>query len=354
MSRYEWLDSVRETTRAYREWRASEYLRAGERPVTLDGLGSLDSGTGGAVAGDGVLGGLDDLGAEGQVNPWHASRARAQVERFERLEECASRVKATHCDCGGHKPRAVKLTCDHWRLCVACRGRRVKRDRARFEAGRAIQRRRCGRKTARHTAGGRWSEKFLTLTVPHGVSVARDIEELRTAWPLFRGRLTRLLAASGTTGLTGEPLKWRDVPYWRSLEVAGEGYAHAHYHVWLLCPYVPQEDVARAWRESLSDEYRARLDAAGAEFPVVDIRAANRDVALELSKYIVKDFAGRDVYMDPRAYARVYAALDGFRVVATSTGWSERQEPPPCWCESCGSILESRIKDAPRCQEAPS
>jgi hypothetical protein len=190
--------------------------------------------------------------------------------------------------------------------------------------------------------------------VPHGVSVAHDIDELREAWPRFRARLTRLLAANGTTGLAGERLKWSDVPYWRSLEVAGDGYAHAHYHVWLLCPFVPREDVARAWRESLSDEYQARLDAAGVEFPVVDIRAAKGDVGRELCKYIVKDFVSRDERMDPRAYARVYAALDGFRVVATSTEWNERQETARCWCESCGSILESRIKDAPVCQEPPS
>ena len=372
-SRSQWLGDVETATHAWRQHRASEYERQGYRVVEWDQRDWLEGNDARfdyfLTAGVRTILHDDYFTQPTQsrdplpVPKWHADRAEAQRQRWSRLAECGATQVVSTCECGAHVPRAQTIHCDHWRLCVACRGRRKQRYQARFNAGRgrALKRLAHLANRSRPSREGRWSEKMLTLTVPHSGSAADDIVELRRAWPLLRARIARYLKRRGAK-------EWRAVPYWRSLEITDSDRGHAHYHVWLFAPFLPREVVAHWWASSLSPEYRARVprrrvedlddarDAAimrvytrGAGWyyaPVVDLRAANADAGRELVKYLVKDSIGEASegrFTEPRTFASIYAALDGARALATSTRWLETKERE-CWCESCGARLGRRLQ----------
>jgi len=199
------------------------------------------------------------------------------------------------------------------------------------------------------------------LTVPHSGSVSRDIAQLSAAWKRFRRRLKKLFG------------KKVDFPYWRSLEVAGSVRGHAHYHVWLLSPYVPRQVLAHAWGESLDAEYQERTPRITAQTaveglthpagvaavldcgawlwaPVVDVRAANEDAGSYLVKYLVKDTVADGSYMEPARYALIYAALEGARGVAASVRFDVpvEREKLGQFCPCCGGELRVTFEDVPR------
>ena len=379
LSRREWLGELEPATMAWRENRAREYLRAGERSWPWETRCDLLEFDERAM----VFAALIDRRASSPVpsdywsappsrDPlpvpqWHASRAEAQRDRWSRLGECGSQQIVTRCECGDHQPRTTVMRCDHWRLCVECRGRRKARYQARFETGRqrALKRLRHLTDKRRFRREGRWSEKMLTLTIPHGATPADDIRELRRALPAFRASVARYLKRKGSVA-------WKSVPYWRSLEATASDGGHAHYHLWLLCPYLPQELVAHWWGRALSKEYQERLPllvvnleeveqrdqreyrtalrGRSALFaPVVDLRAANTEARGELVKYLVKDCVGdpRDgQHIEPHVYAAIYAALEGARALATSTHWLDAVERNHA-CECCGALLSKRFELVP-------
>jgi hypothetical protein len=212
----------------------------------------------------------------------------------------------------------------------------------------------------RWAPGGRWAESFYTLTLPHG-DIEADAAELRGAWCRFRRALGHYLKARGC--------HWKKVPFFKAVELTSSSGGHWHLHVWSLLPYVPQWLLSHLWGASLSETYRARLpmrdvaslgelgprDRAAVAWlgvetlwaPVVGIQAPE-NAATELVKYLVKDIeTGSQV--DPRWYARAYAALDGLRgvessrhwlrVVKSLSGWSQLLQPrvsePFCTCGDC-------------------
>lgn len=325
------------------------------------------------------------------IRKWHTDRATAHRQRFVRLSECGERTRTTQCGCGPAPRTITPIHCDHWRLCLACRGRRAQRYRARFAVGRTNARNRFAKQMRKH-AHNRWGEKFLTLTVPHSGHVGRDVAQLARAWPRFRTRVAEYLRGKGVD-------RWNEIPYWRSLEVTSSDAGHAHYHVWLIAPYLPAALVRHWWGLALDRDYRDRLpvlylasalrdadhrdvlslrcaavcapehralrnryrrqlrngSTSDDEFaamvnethhlfaPVVDVRRCTEKLAAELIKYIVKDVCDGE-QIDPETYARIYAALDGARAVATSVHLIDNAKPEAVKvCDCCNQPIVARF-----------
>jgi hypothetical protein len=75
--------------------------------------------------------------------------------------------------------------------------------------------------------------------------------------------------------------------------------------------------------------------------PIVDVRAG-RNVEHELIKYLVKDAvrdpSGNLELIAAEVFARLYAALEGRRVIQTSANFWVHPRPDDKWCEQCGLV----------------
>lgn len=342
---------------------------------------------------------------------WHMSRATGQEERIDRVMQCgAEEIVCTCGECGKDGPRFV-CSCDNHRLCLGCRGQRVRRFRRRFQdAQKGLLRRvwadpfRLGKTHYRTDAhgnkrvayGGRWGEKFLTLTLPDSGDVRADVDALQRAWTRF-WRLLRTHVVKDVLRAEDKPLRrhvMQYMRYCRVLEVT-EGrqwQGHAHLHVWLVIPFVHHELLAHLWGQALAKSYQNALVAAEcvatvdelvealphsrrrlaetqlrqwlvtrrgrdgrplalAWRPVLDIRPVRSDaMGAELCKYLVKDgeidpATGRLQRMDPEVFARIYRALEGRRAITSARGLLE---PPisDCYCHHCGGVFRRRIERA--------
>lgn len=105
---------------------------------------------------------------------WHEGRDNGQKFRFRKLAQCGTRVMIAQCgQCNGER-KAVEEGCGIARLCERCSLRKAKKRRARFGRARArvaenLQRLGClrRRKVEGRWISARWSDKMLTLTLPH-------------------------------------------------------------------------------------------------------------------------------------------------------------------------------------------
>jgi hypothetical protein len=229
------------------------------------------------------------------VAKWHQGRDNGQKYRFRKLAACGSRVMIAQCkSCEGDR-RAVVEGCGIARLCKLCSLRNAKKRRGRFGRARArvsTDLARIGYTRSRKkqrgtlTPGGLWSDKMITLTVPHFLlsHVAEDarirdfgkgraidatmarIYAVRAAWPLFARALGRWFKLGGTLERPKKydvprapiamPLKDGTLappPMHRAFEwtVGGDGLGHPHFHIWLLGPKIPGETLAAMWRDAL-------------------------------------------------------------------------------------------------------
>ena len=118
---------------------------------------------------------------------WHARRAVAQQERFQRIKACGSTEIHIHCDSCGHDMTQLVFNCKQWRVCPECKRLRATQYQERFRAGRdlAVAAERAER--AQRKAGGQWGERFLTLTLPHSRDVCSDIKALPRLWRRLKG-----------------------------------------------------------------------------------------------------------------------------------------------------------------------
>jgi hypothetical protein len=221
-------------------------------------------------------------------------------------------------------------------LCVSCRKLDAAAKRAVFARARrftvsSAERRGLLRSNRR---GGRWSEKFLTLTAPHwsDKSVAERIAIVLGAWP----RLLRLLndhwKAHGV-----KSAEWFRVVEWTPGSADDGG--HPHLHVWLLSPFLPRDDIERWWRQAL-------IEQTGVVVPhvIIDIREVDGlGVELELVKYLTKDILPNREKVAPEIYAEVYKALDDKRISQASKGFMARAKQEARRCE-CGSALPKRVE----------
>jgi hypothetical protein len=218
----------------------------------------------------------------------------------------------------------------------------------------------------------RWRARFLTLTIRHSGDVECDVATICAAWPLFRRKLWTFFR--NEQSLSKALLQ--EIRFVRVLEItAGRmNDGHAHFHVYLLSPYIPHEFVRHIWGAvlntlgyvtpsrrladvlaSIKSDFRRNqvarvLITKGGQpiqdvhWPVVDLVKCYGDVEQELVKYLVKDAEWNDgklALIHPSLGAHMYQALEGVRTLATSRGFITRDERI-CFCEACGSTQVSR------------
>ena len=234
------------------------------------------------------------------VATWHRQRDNGQKYRFRKLASCGSRVVIAQCRACFTDGRAVPEGCGIARLCARCSLAAAKQRRARFGRARqrcAIELARVGYTRARRgkhqarTPGGMWTDKMVTLTVPHFLlahaekdapfldlagtakAPAKDatmarIYAVRAAWPLFARKLRAWFKNGGTTEKRKRGVPWvarmpigvpladgtfAPPPMHRAFEwtPGADGLGHPHLHVWMIAPFIPAETIAAMWRDAL-------------------------------------------------------------------------------------------------------
>jgi hypothetical protein len=213
---------------------------------------------------------------------WHKQREQGQRERFARVRRCGLDRMRHWCVSCQHPGPDIQLACDQHRLCLSCRSRRAHKFQTRMTAAlelvrddlERMQLNRPTRVRANGTLirGGEWSEKFLTLTLPHSGDIAADVRELPRAWRRF-WRALRMHFQKDV--LAGED-RWERlqlmpmIRFVRVIEVTEgvDGLGHAHLHVYLVGPYIDKYRLAHLWGEALSKSYQAALAKAGAIHPL--------------------------------------------------------------------------------------
>jgi hypothetical protein len=247
--------------------------------------------------------------------------------------------------------------------------------------------------------GGVWTEKLLTLTLPHSGDMRRDIATLPRAWRIF-WKLTRLHLELDR-GLSKAQVS--QLVYLRVIELtAGRNNdGHAHMHVYLICPYLYSPILRLHWAKAIEacgydlnarsapvplsdvlanvveDWRRAELQrllvtrrngdpVLEVPNPVIDIEKCYEGIEHEIIKYLVKD-AERDqngvLLFDEDFLARVYEGTEGFRMLQSSRRFWVPTKSNSCACTSCGSTKVTRKVEAakpvdetapacPLCQQA--
>lgn len=268
---------------------------------------------------------------------WYDDRARGHRERIERVEACCTEVVAVSCqDCG--VCREMSPGCRAWMLCVRCRGATAAELRSRFLAARKEV---MGRASERGLfravqRGGRWGERFITLTIPHGAaSVAGRIEIAFRAWPVFLKLLNEHFRDLGVRSV-----EWLRVFEWTP---GSDGLGHPHFHLWMFSQYLDRELVRELWQRALS---RVGCDVAR---PIVHVEAVTdgASTARELIKYMLKDITASGSKIPPAVFAQVFEALAQRRMRNASKGFMGlAKQAKPC-CE-CGATLPRRVRKKPK------
>jgi hypothetical protein len=334
------------------------------------------------------------------VAAWHKGRDNGQKYRFRKLALCGTRVMVALCKACEVERAPVAEGCGITRLCAACSLRNAKKRRGRFGRGRArvsIELARIGyvrtrRRQRARGPGGLWSDKMITLTVPHFLlphvepgalllaygkadaectTMAR-IYAVRAAWPLFARQLARWFRLGGTShkpkkydvprAPIGVPLADGTIappPMHRAFEwtVGGDGLGHPHFHLWMLAPYIPETEIRRMWTKALREvgvplEPDAYVRVQIQSFRDFDrsavgelIKGGSTRQALEWSRLYKHGPANAFEYADgwtiaaaledarPEVIAGLYKALEGARLTQASRGFFVEDEAPAC--ETC-------------------
>lgn len=307
---------------------------------------------------------------------WHMARAKGQRLRFRSLDGCGELRLRVSCRACAHEKRTVEVGCGIARLCVRCGVRAAVERRAKFGRARArvLAHAHARGLLHRHRAGGRWSEKMLTLTVPHvrrgdvtgalasarGGDVGVRVEALHEAWKRFRKSLRDWARAKG----------FGDLRLWRSFEwtPGADGVGHPHFHVWIWSPFLPRELLSLWWERAVEDagvtipesglsiriqEFRTFDGAAAAE--LIKGGTAGRRAALRWSRLSPRDRLSPEgikvqsavAYAEgwsmadalhmcsPETTADLYVALEGRRLVQASAGLLTEDHKSECPC--CGA-----------------
>lgn len=219
----------------------------------------------------------DDIARHTSSEIWHKRRESGQRERFDRQDSCGVHTLVVACsDCGDSSE--FPAGCNVGRLCVSCRGRQKARTQVRFgfARSRAIRARRA--LLNRRTFGGRWGERFVSLTVPHinyGELRTRPCDKCRApscphhtpfedivaqrvdlafrAWRFFSLALNRYWRrVEKHTG--SRPVHHRAFEWTPGRDLKG----HPHFHVWMFSPYLASKEH-RAGVDMYTKAYRAWL-----------------------------------------------------------------------------------------------
>lgn len=319
-----WLHELRDLTKVHREDRARHFDEGAKRKRA-----------------QARLRGAPEVSAQMDAR-WHVSRAEGQRKKIENVQACGSeklRITCQNCGAGHDRPGR----CGNSLLCVPCRGALAAEKRRKFLLARlaviAAAERRGLLNPRRH--GGRYSEKFLTLTSPHlaGDSVASRIARTAEAWVSFRRWLKKYVKSRAAP-----TFEWFRVLEWTPGK--SDDFGHPHLHLWVFSCYLDFEVLRAAWRLAL-------IKAGGlAELcRVVIVHIEEFDArggrgAQELIKYLTKDIDANGKKISPDVYAEVYKAFDGRRITQASRGFMALAEQEAMRCE-CGACLPRRVRKLP-------
>lgn len=311
-----WVRRVGELTTAHREGRAQGFAKMARRRLwqrRAEGFSDLYAKTDGA---------------------WYTARERGQRERPARVEACGSETLYLTCaGCGVvHEHRSG---CRIGLLCVPCRKASATSKRGVFRRARAV----CIDEAVRRglfnpsRRGGRWSEKFMTLTAPHFPrhSISERIWIVLRAWSRFLRFMNSYWKARGIRSA-----EWFRVFEWTP---GDDEQGHPHLHLWILSPYLPHDEIESWWRQALAEETGASIQRV-----VVKISEVYGDSAEhELIKYLTKDITATGEKLAPELYAEVYKALDGHRTTQASRGFIAKAKAEQRTCE-CGCTFPPRVR----------
>ncbi len=184
--------------------------------------------------------------------------------------------------------------------------------------------------------GGRWGERFITLTVPHGAAtVAGRIQLAFDAWPVFLKLINEHFREIGV-----KSVEWVRVFEWTP---GSDGLGHPHFHLWMFSQFLEHELLRDLWRRAL---HRVGCDIPD---PIVHIEAVNdgEQAARELIKYMLKDITADGGKVPPAVFALVFEALARRRIRHASKGFMRlATNAKPC-CE-CGATLPRRVTKKPK------
>lgn len=314
-----WLREVGEHTKAHRAERARKLVRRRvEVSVVL-----RRAGWGEAVV--------------KEKAKWYDDRARGHRERIERVEACCTEVVTVSCQSCG-VCREMTPGCRAWMLCVRCRGATAAELRSRFLAARTEVIRRANERGLFRPLqrGGRWGERFVTLTVPHAaLSVSARIDIAFDAWPVFLKLLNQHFVDIGV-----KSVEWLRVFEWTP---GTDGLGHPHFHLWMFSQYLEQELLRDFWQRAL---FRV---GCGAAAPIVHVEAVTdgQSAARELIKYMLKDITANGSKIPPVVFARVYEALAQRRMRNASKGFMGLAKGAKPCCD-CGATLPKRVRKQPK------
>jgi len=318
--RREWLRGVEKRTEAHRIRKAQKHSRRA-RQIKEE---KLDAGRPHQEAIDAAR--------------WHQRRAHGQIHRFEAVLDCGTEKYWLQCQtCGRVKERTRE--CRVALLCVRCRAAIGQEKRARFRLARRRALDRVRPEGLMHCGHRSWSEKLLTLTLPHlHIHSARErIDYAFRALFLLLKALKKWLRAGPDFKL---------VAWFRTVEwtPGGDGRGHPHFHFWLLCPYLDVTFLRRAWRQALET---AGFPAATVENVVLDLRRVHdgEGAAREVIKYLTKDILPDRQFVDPDVFAVVYEALDDRRVTQPSSGFFRGIDArAACECGALGKFKRTTTR----------
>jgi hypothetical protein len=269
---------------------------------------------------------------------WHHRRAVGHIERFERVYECGQEpFWLICCECGAARER--HRVCRAGVLCLSCRGLIQEERRRKFKLGRERSVAAAGERGLFKLGRRRsWSEKFLTLTAPHCSehSVRERIDLISAAWTLLLKSLNRFFL--NKAGCHKDAVAWQRSFEWTP---GGDGRGHPHFHVWMLCPYIKQQHIRVLWRSALRTVGYSRTSTHRV---IVDIEAVKSPdgAARELLKYMTKDWLPDRSQVAPDVFARVYEALDGKRLVQSSSRFlADLDHRLRCECGAIGCFKRS-------------
>lgn len=314
-------------------------------------------------------------GASPRESAWHSSRAHTKRRLFEKVAECGNghtlELICRNATCS--ERFTVPLGCGQAFFCPACRKRRASSFRVDFERKQlglvgAAQRAGLMGRYRRRAQGGRFSERLLTLTVPHvdelgaPFSMRDRVLNLRATYERFsrlfrdelRGKLRGLL--SGITlenSAVGLPMPRGKSPprdelalfeLVSSLRVfewtpGDDGLGHPHFHVWLFSPFLDVAWLRSLWSRAYADVLQPSLVC---DLLVLDVRAAHQceggSIANELIKYLTKDWhlsGDRVKRVAPDVFAELYTMVDGTRTRQSSQGLGHWAVPKEKSCPCC-------------------
>jgi hypothetical protein len=319
---------------------------------------------------------------------WRQGRMRGQLERFANVRGCGGRKMVAECRSCGHERAPISESCGVRRVCARCDTSGARKRRARFGRARGrvmIEAKRYGL-FHRNRKGGRYSEKMLTLTVPHAqlseasghvasserveCTLSARIEALFAAWAPFLRRVNDWMRRNDH----------RHFAFHRAFEwtPAKDGDGHPHFHVYLWSPWLPI-DLLRAWWadclrevgwpvETYEDEHGNERDRISVDLrrlrsfsldAVRELLKGDTRKALTLSRveFVRADDPGASAFtrrsspgMDAFRYAegwtlascenvshdvraRLYCALEGRRLTQAARGFFVADVP--CECSRC-------------------